>query len=786
MFQSMLLLGRTSPTNGARFFTHHTYHTSMRNRIGRSLISSFVHSSNCGFISNLNVNVQSGRYQSRTLSTAVASLQNDNDTIDDDDDDDDNYDGRKGATPPSRLSSIYSEMFEGDKDIRFDHQRHDSSGMPNKNNQKKTFYDEEEEEHEMLFNTANSDNQDYIDYIASFENQNPQHSSSIDMNKSGHKGNNNMSSGKDDLLFNANKDTSAMMDDLFNDDYPAALPMSGQELQETSDMVKDNHDRYTAQYQSRIDTTKTAAPTKQMKKNHQQEQHKQENKQFIPPQTMSQTPKATQPKISSLASSEASNTSRLSPPPQKVTTSEKEILQFTIHQIQSQIYKLNNNTKFNINSYKQVSKVLFGVETESTNREVLEGLTGNIVQHLDSEKNISELAKLILEFRKLHSRLKKMEREEVNKANGSHVNHYTENAFGVVSANAGGNGSGSGNVQMERTSSSNGNKPTSSSPSNGKNGTKDKSLPTELTLGHKHHQNGETAIEPLVLIDASAYIFRAYYSMPPIHRPDGEPTGATLGFCNMLNRLVLTPSYLGQNQNDDSDGTSNQVLPPRVVLIFDSKDGTNFRKELYPEYKANRKPCPIDLIPQFDFVRDAADAYGILQLEAAGYEADDVIATIATKALEEGCFVNILSGDKDLMQLVTKDKIIEPRIDDSEGSENGNSRIEPCIQLIDPMNMVRVDYNGVIDKWGVEPERLGDVLALAGDTADNIPGVPGIGPKIAVSLIEQFGSLEGILENVDSIKQKARREKLKDNADMVSVCLFVFNQFLNTYHHDKL
>lgn len=157
-------------------------------------------------------------------------------------------------------------------------------------------------------------------------------------------------------------------------------------------------------------------------------------------------------------------------------------------------------------------------------------------------------------------------------------------------------------------------------------------------------------------------------------------------------------------------------------------------------------------------------------MEAADYEADDVIATIATKALEEGCFVNILSGDKDLMQLVTQGK---------DGEDRNDGGREPRIELIDPVNTARVGYDGVIEKWGVEPEKLGDVLALAGDSADNIPGVPGIGPKIAASLIQDYGSLDGVIDNVDNIKQKARREKLKENIEMVS---HLFKKiFFNSY-----
>lgn len=238
--------------------------------------------------------------------------------------------------------------------------------------------------------------------------------------------------------------------------------------------------------------------------------------------------------------------------------------------------------------------------------------------------------------------------------------------------------------------------------------------------------------DPLMLLDASAYIYRAYYSMPPIHRADGMPTGAVMGFCNMLNRMILNRMLAGER--------------PRLVLVFDAK-GKTFRHDLYPEYKGHRPTAPVDLIPQFDLIREAATAYGVCQLEATNFEADDVIATLATMALEEGIDTNILSSDKDLMQLVTlKDQV-------------------PSVHMIDPMTMSRTTYDQVVEKWGVAPELLGDVLALAGDSADNIPGVPGIGPKIAAALIGEFGTLDTLLEQVDSVKQKGRRAKLKDNQE---------------------
>ena len=240
--------------------------------------------------------------------------------------------------------------------------------------------------------------------------------------------------------------------------------------------------------------------------------------------------------------------------------------------------------------------------------------------------------------------------------------------------------------------------------------------------------------EPLLLIDASAYIFRAYYAIPPLHHSDGTPTGALHGVCRMLQNLLLTRLLKGER--------------PRVVLAFDFK-GPNFRHELYSEYKANRKDCPEDLIPQFELVREAAEAFGVVQVEAEGYEADDVIATLTMHALNNGVDVDILSGDKDLMQLITP------------------PGIEPSVHMIDPMHFDRVDHDDVVKKWGVSSDKLGDVLALAGDASDNIPGAPGIGPKIAATLINDFGSLSNLLAQADTIKQNKRRESIMENVENV-------------------
>jgi DNA polymerase-1 len=164
------------------------------------------------------------------------------------------------------------------------------------------------------------------------------------------------------------------------------------------------------------------------------------------------------------------------------------------------------------------------------------------------------------------------------------------------------------------------------------------------------------------------------------------PVGAVLGFCNMVNNLVLDAYIKGER--------------PRLALIFDSKEGVSVRKTLYPQYKANRPPCPADLIPQFDLIKAAADAYGILKIEAPGHEADDVIATLANIAQKEGCKVNIYSADKDLMQLITKDG---------------------GITMVDPMKLTSISYDVVVQKWNVPPEKLGSVLALAGDSSGTFP-----------------------------------------------------------------
>ena len=173
--------------------------------------------------------------------------------------------------------------------------------------------------------------------------------------------------------------------------------------------------------------------------------------------------------------------------------------------------------------------------------------------------------------------------------------------------------------------------------------------------------------------------------------------------------------------------------------------GKTFRHSIYPDYKANRPPCPVDLSPQFPLIEQMATAYGIPRVSAPNYEADDVIATLATLASGRGVHVNVVSSDKDLMQLVT----------DGDGDASRGS-----VVMVDPMRQKRVTTADVVDKWGVMPGLLGDVLALAGDSADNVPGVRGIGPKTAADLVNEYGSLTAALDAAPGIKQNKRRESL--------------------------
>ncbi len=235
----------------------------------------------------------------------------------------------------------------------------------------------------------------------------------------------------------------------------------------------------------------------------------------------------------------------------------------------------------------------------------------------------------------------------------------------------------------------------------------------------------------LYLIDGSAYIFRAYYAMPPLTRSDGTPVGAVSGFCNMLYKL--------------RDDALSQGGASHFAVIFDTAR-TSFRNEIYPEYKANRPPPPEDLVPQFGLIRDATRAFGLPCIEREGFEADDIIATYAREAKANGYEVIIVSSDKDLMQL-----------------------IGPGVAMLDPMKNKLIGEDGVRDKFGVGPDRVVDVQALAGDSTDNVPGVPGIGVKTAAQLIEEYGDLDSLLDRAAEIKQTKRRERLIEHADLARI-----------------
>ncbi len=233
------------------------------------------------------------------------------------------------------------------------------------------------------------------------------------------------------------------------------------------------------------------------------------------------------------------------------------------------------------------------------------------------------------------------------------------------------------------------------------------------------------------LVDGSGYIFRAYYALPPLTRKsDGMPTGAVSGFCSMLFKLL-----------EDSKSKENLDKPTHFAVIFDSAR-KNFRNEIYKDYKANRSEAPDDLIPQFDFIRKSVLAFNLPSIELLNYEADDLIATYVEKILEEGAKVTIISSDKDLMQLYKKG-----------------------VRIYDPMKNKFVTESDVITKFGVSPNKVIDVQSLAGDTSDNVPGVPGIGIKTAAELINKYKTLEKLLEKAEEIKQNKRRQTIIDNKD---------------------
>ena len=242
-----------------------------------------------------------------------------------------------------------------------------------------------------------------------------------------------------------------------------------------------------------------------------------------------------------------------------------------------------------------------------------------------------------------------------------------------------------------------------------------------MAFGKGHH---------LHLIDGSAFIFRAYHALPPLTRKsDGLPIGAVSGFCNMIYRYV--------------EANTGPEAPTHVAVIFD-KGSHTFRNDMYDLYKANREAMPEELRPQIPLTRRATEAFNIACKEKEGFEADDIIATLAVQARKAGGRCTIISSDKDLMQLV------------------GDG-----VEMLDAMKNQRIDREGVFEKFGVYPERVVDVQALAGDSVDNVPGAPGIGIKTAALLINEFGDLETLLERAQEIKQPKRRETLIDHAEQI-------------------
>ena len=244
----------------------------------------------------------------------------------------------------------------------------------------------------------------------------------------------------------------------------------------------------------------------------------------------------------------------------------------------------------------------------------------------------------------------------------------------------------------------------------------------------KNGNGDDKPIRNLYLVDGSGYLFRAYHALPPMTRPDGTPINAVFGFCRMLVADLL--------DNPEVD---------HIAMILDAGEVT-FRNEIYDKYKANRPPPPEDLIPQFPLIREAARAFNVTVCELKGYEADDLIATYARLAVEAGATCTIVSSDKDLMQL-----------------------IRPGVEMMDPIKKTKIGPEAVMEKFGVAPDKVVDIQALAGDSTDNVPGVPGIGVKTAAQLINEYGDLETLLKRAGEIKQPKRREALIANAELARI-----------------
>ncbi|MBY0318321.1 MAG: DNA polymerase I [Reyranella sp.] len=251
------------------------------------------------------------------------------------------------------------------------------------------------------------------------------------------------------------------------------------------------------------------------------------------------------------------------------------------------------------------------------------------------------------------------------------------------------------------------------------------------TAAAKPAANGDNKpIRNLYLVDGSGYLFRAYHALPPMTRPDGVPINAVYGFCRMLVADLLDKPEVDH-----------------VAMILDASEVT-FRNQIYDKYKANRPPPPEDLIPQFPLIREAAKAFNVTVCELGGYEADDLIATYARMAVEAGATCTIVSSDKDLMQL-----------------------IRPGVEMMDPIKKIKLGPEAVMEKFGVTPDKVAHVQALAGDSTDNVPGVPGIGVKTAAQLINEYGDLETLLSRAGEIKQPKRREALQQNAELARISL---------------
>lgn len=235
--------------------------------------------------------------------------------------------------------------------------------------------------------------------------------------------------------------------------------------------------------------------------------------------------------------------------------------------------------------------------------------------------------------------------------------------------------------------------------------------------------------QKICLIDGSGYIFRAFYGLPPLNAPDGTPVNAAFGFTNMFLKLT------------------QKIACDYCLVLFDAKR-QNFRNQIFADYKGTRKEIPEDLIPQFPIIREAVEALNIAQLEMEGYEADDLIATYAKKAIDAGIEVVVVSGDKDLMQLVRKG-----------------------VEFYDPMKDKFFTPEDIKEKFGVYPDKVTQVQALSGDAIDNVPGVAGIGPKTAALLINEYGTVENLLEHAQEIKQEKRRQSIIENAENARISL---------------